>query len=317
MKNLPISNTHFRNLHKGFSEMIISKGYSRGKDCVYPSMVREFLFFMENKGITAIEQVKATDVIAYHDYLVQRPNQRREGGLSNSAISAQLFSLRIFFDHLRDIKQLDASPVQLPKFTLNNYQQRNILTVEEIKQLYSVCESKRDKALLSVAYGCGLRRSEIEKLNTADILFHKGMLIVKEGKNGKSRMLPLSDSVLKDLKEYVMYERTSYLVNNPHIPSTDQTALFINNKGTRKKGMAMNTRLKYLIEKTQNTGIQQKNITLHCLRHSIATHLLDQGAGIEFVQKFLGHALMDTAHLYSKRRKQKTTLLKEIQLSTN
>lgn len=296
--------------------MIISKGYSRGKDCVYPSMVREFLFFIEQKGFTTIQQVKATDVMAYHDYLVQRPNQRREGGLSNSTISAQLFSLRIFFDHLRDIKQLDASPVQLPKFSLNSYQQRNILTVEEIKQLYSVCENKRDKALLSVAYGCGLRRSEIEKLNTGDVLFHKGVLIVKEGKNGKSRMLPLSNSVLKDLKEYVMYERTNYILNNPN-KTIDHTAFFINNVGTRKKGLAMNNRLKHLIKRTQSAAIQQKNITLHCLRHSIATHLLDQGAGIEFVQKFLGHALMDTAHLYSKRRKQKTTLLKEIQLSNN
>jgi site-specific recombinase XerD len=315
MKHLPINNIQFRSLYKGFSEMVISKGYSRGADCAYPNMVREFLFFIENKGYTTIEQVKGTDIIAYYDYLLQRPNQRREGGLSNSSISAHILSLRIFFDHLLETKQIITSPARLPKFIFGSYQQREILTVEEIRQLYSVCESRRDKALLSVAYGCGLRRSEIEKLNTDDVLFHQGMLIVKEGKNGKSRMIPLSDSVLKDLKEYVMFERTTYLSNSAYSLPSDRSAFFINNVGTRKTGLAMNTRLKHLIEKTQNPMMIKKSITLHCLRHSVATHLLDQGAGIEFVQKFLGHALMDTSHLYSKRRKQRSMLLKEIQLS--
>lgn len=317
MKNIPLTNTDFEKLYNDFSDMIIAKGYSRGKDSSYAGSVREFLFFLEQKGFTSIAQAKASDIVAYYDYLQQRPNLRREGGLSDSSIRSQLLSLRLLFDHLLDTRQISSSPAHLPKFNLGRTKERNILSIEEVRQLYSSCESKRDKALLSVAYGCGLRRSEIVKLNTGDVLFHKGMLMVKEGKNGKSRIIPLSDKVLNDLKEYVIYERPSLLSRNPHPSAEDRDAFFINNIGTRKKGLAMLSRLKLIIAKTQNFAIIRKDITLHCLRHSIATHLLDSGATIQFVQQFLGHALMDTSHLYSKRRKQKSALLREIQLSNN
>jgi site-specific recombinase XerD len=262
------------------------------------------LFFIEQRSVTSIDQVKASEIIAYYEYLRERSSFRREGGLSDSYIRVHFFALRLFFDYLQETNKIVSSPVRLPKFSFASSAQRNILSVEEITKLYSVCESKRDKALLSIAYGCGLRRSEIVRLNTSDVLLHKGILIVKEGKNGKSRTVYLSDAVLRDLKEYIINERSDLLARNPYPTKEDQDAFFINNIGTRKKGLAMLDRLKYLIEKTRDFSIIRKNITLHCLRHSIATHLLDGGASIEFVQKFLGHAMIDTAHLYSKRRKQ-------------
>jgi site-specific recombinase XerD len=304
MKDCPIQNSHFEEIYQGFSDMIIAKGYARGKDSSYYGRVREFLFFIEQRSVTSIDQVKASEIIAYYEYLRERSSFRREGGLSDSYIRVHFFALRLFFDYLQETNKIVSSPVRLPKFSFASSAQRNILSVEEITKLYSVCESKRDKALLSIAYGCGLRRSEIVRLNTSDVLLHKGILIVKEGKNGKSRTVYLSDAVLRDLKEYIINERSDLLARNPYPTKEDQDAFFINNIGTRKKGLAMLDRLKYLIEKTRDFSIIRKNITLHCLRHSIATHLLDGGASIEFVQKFLGHAMIDTAHLYSKRRKQ-------------
>ena len=70
--------------------------------------------------------------------------------------------------------------------------------------------------------------------------------------------------------------------------------------------------LKEIIQRTQNPELLRKEITLHCLRHSIATHLMDNGASIEFIQQLLGHAEIDTAHLYSKRRKQQMNILSQI-----
>jgi site-specific recombinase XerD len=199
----------------------------------------------------------------------------------------------------------------LPKFNFAEHKQREIATSEEIKELYAACQTKRDKALLSVAYGCGLRRSELVRLNVADINLHKGVLTVVKGKNGKSRIIPLSDKVIADIKEYLIYERHNYL--NMGIRSQDsELAFLINNVGTRKQGLAMNIRLKGLIKRTKNKDLMQKGLTLHCLRHSIATHLIDKGMNIMFVQKFLGHSLIDTAHLYSKRRKQKSTMLLKV-----
>lgn len=83
---------------------------------------------------------------------------------------------------------------------------------------------------------------------------------------------------------------------------------FLNNTGTRAGGEFLSKLLKALIERTQNPSILRKEITLHCLRHSIATHLLDHGAAMEFVQEFLGHTTMDTSMLYSKRRKQRMVI---------
>jgi integrase/recombinase XerD len=302
MKHLSVYTFSYKQFLLDFEKMIQTKGYSGGKKISYHTDVREFLFFIESKGITDIKKVTATDVISYYEYLGERPNQRREGGLSESTIKRKLYSLRLFFDFLIDTEILDASPARLPKFQFGKYKQRNILSIEEIKQLYGACVTKRDRALVSLAYGCGLRRSEIENLDTIDLQLSKGILAVRNGKNHKNRIIPLSNNVLRDFKEYILYERPSYL--KERFSAKKQTAFFLNRKGgARTTGELHADRLKKLIEATQSQTIIKKEITLHCLRHSIATHLLDNGATIEFVRDFLGHCDIDTAHLYSKRRK--------------
>lgn len=308
MKHLPIYNIEFKNYLSDFKLFIEAKGYNRGKDCPFPTYIREFLFFLECKQITNIKSITANEIIIYHGYLRERPNQTRVGGLSDSMIKNHLFSLRLFFDFLMDIEIIDSSPARLPKFSLKKYVERNILTIEEIKELYNVCNSKQDRAILSLAYGCGLRRMELENLNLSDINLIKGFINIRDSKNHKNRTIPLADNIITDLKEYIILERSRYLsINN-----TNNAAFFINRIGLRKRGVDMNTQLKHLINKTNNPNIISKNISLHCLRHSIATHLLDNGASIEFLQYFLGHTNIDTSHIYSKRRKLKLKLMNQI-----
>ncbi|MCC7303500.1 MAG: tyrosine-type recombinase/integrase [Bacteroidia bacterium] len=309
MKHLPLQNESFERLYRDFSQMIRVKGYSRGKYTSYPACVREFLFFIENREIGDIRDVVAQDVIAYYEYVRERPNQRREGGLSDSMIRSHLFSLRLFFDFLMDSGIRDSSPAHLPKFSIVKYKERQILTTDEIRELQKACQTKREKALIALAYGCGMRRSEVTNLNLSDIAFHQGMLTIRDSKFGKSRMIPLSDSVLQNLREYIIQERPRYITShtNAHIH-----AVILNNRGTRASGEYISNMLKTLLSRTQNPVILKKEITLHCLRHSIATHLLDKGASMEFVQEFLGHAEMDTSLLYSKRRAQKLKIQRQI-----
>lgn len=309
MKRLPLNNREFEALYKEFSEFIRFKGYSRGRNTSYGYHVREFLFFIESRGIDHIKKVIAGDVVLYYEYLHKRPNQAREGGLSDSLIRKHLFSLRLFFDYLMDIGELDASPANLPKFNMGKSKQREILTVEEIKEIQSACTTKLETALLTIAYGCGLRRSEIVLLNKDDVLLCRGLVIVRDGKWGKCRTIPLSNGGVKILKAYVINERPRLF---PADLMESTPAFFINKSGTRMKGTSIDKTLRKMIVQTKNPEIIDKNITLHCLRHSIATHLLDNGAEIEFLQKFLGHNEMDTSHLYSKRRKQRQKLFNEI-----
>ncbi|HXA02803.1 MAG TPA: tyrosine-type recombinase/integrase [Cytophagaceae bacterium] len=309
MKHLPIYNSEFERLLKDFSDFIDTKGYSVGSKDRYPSCVREFLFFAENKGITIISAVETLDLYEYYDYLQQRPNQNKEGTLSDSSIRTHLLSIQMFFDFLLDIGEIENTPASLPKFNLAKGKERNIVTLEEITQIYKACELKRDRALISIAYGCGLRRTEIYRLNLSDVSLSKGILTVRRGKGDKSRTIPLSDNVLKDLKEYVIYERPKYFIHCRKDPSH---AFLVGNVGKRIGIESLNKRVKQIIERTKNFKLLQKEITLHCLRHSIATHLIDKGASIEFVQIFLGHAEIDTTHIYSKKRKQQMKVMQMV-----
>ena len=313
MKSLPIYSEQYINLHRDFEQAVQAKGYSRGKDSCYPIVLREFFFFLENKAIRNIHEVKSTHLLAYYEYLQQRPCQRKEGTISDSAIRQHLLAVRLFFDHLLDTGIISAAPVEIGKQNKNTSTPRNIASKEEIQQICQCCQNKTEKAIIALAYGCGLRRSEIEQLNTRDISFHHGTLTVRKGKFGKSRIIPLSDNVVKDIKEYILYERASLIKNN-----TEPThALLINNEGNRMKGLNMNEKIKAIIQRTKNLTLIRKNISLHCFRHSIATHLLDNGANIDFVRQFLGHVQLDTTHLYSKRRKQRQLIQEAAQQAMN
>lgn len=98
MKHLPLFNPVYESYYNDFNSFVITKGYNRGKYCMYPSCVREFLYFIENLQIFNIKDVIAKDIVSYYEYLIQRPNQRKEGGLSDSMVKSHLFSLRLFFD---------------------------------------------------------------------------------------------------------------------------------------------------------------------------------------------------------------------------
>ena len=309
MKGLPLQNKHFESLHKDFRLFLSAKNYNKGTSEMISACSREFLFFVETKGFVTIQQLKSSEVIAYYEYIIERPNQRKEGGLSDSMIRHHLFSLRTFFDYLLDAGEIESSPARIPKFQIAKTKERNICSIEEIKQMYDACKSKRDRAILALAYGCGLRRSEISKLNTTDVLLHQGILLVRSGKFNKSRTIPLSNNVIKDLKEYLIYERAKYFSQNNY---EESNSFLIGDVGKRMLGDRIGAHLKVILQRTNNAELLRKDITLHCLRHSIATHLLDMGATIEFVKDLLGHAEIDTAHLYSKRRKQRLNILHQI-----
>ena len=302
MKKYVLNFNEFEQFYLEFKNFIQIKGYGNGRPVTYQNNIREFFMFIESIGVFNITLITASHIIAYYDYLNVRPSYRG-GKLSSAMISKNLLSLRLFFDYLIDTGQIENSPARLPKFIINDYKERNICTVSEMKMLYKFCVNNRETALLSIAYGCGLRRNEIYCLNTNDVVLSKGYLIVRCGKNNKSRTVPLSKKIIYDIKNYIITERDIYLKNSTSMNFNQ--ALFINNNGTRMRGAMLNNCLKNIIKRTDNLRLIKKNITLHCLRHSIATHLSNRGANIEFIQQFLGHSEIDTATIYSKQRRTK------------
>ncbi|PHK25850.1 hypothetical protein VF13_42385, partial [Nostoc linckia z16] len=163
--------THaFQNLYNGYDVFIKAKGF---KGRMYQGNVKQFLIWTECQGITEIKSFTTHDMMRYYQYLTERPNRTKGGTLSDSTIKLHLMSLTIFIEHLLDKGEL-VKGFQIPKHGRHDQQDRNYLTVGEVKILYQSAENPLERAILSVAYGCGLRRTELERINTSDIQLSSG-----------------------------------------------------------------------------------------------------------------------------------------------
>jgi integrase/recombinase XerD len=264
-------------------------GYGAGTCGMLPACVTEFLQQQQVKDVSYVEQEK---VKSFFEYLQSRPLQKRIGALSEMMISHYVYALKTFFSWLEVTEQIDYNPISGMKFKRPKQNQREPLSTAEIKQLFEAADSLKQTALLHIFYSCGLRRSEGEALNISDVHFKNQLLYVREGKGAKRRVVPVTAQVSKDLEGYYLNDRTKDKANK----AADEQAFFLNKIGNRMSGDQLNKLLKGLVEKSAI----QKEITLHHLRHSIATHLLQSGMGMEYVRDFLGHGFLETTQLYAK-----------------
>jgi site-specific recombinase XerD len=300
-----IQTSGFQNLLNDFDSYVKVKNYKQGKGSMYQNAVAEFLIWLEESGVSKIKDVTSRESVNYLDYLTTRPKRRGSGTLGGESIKFHLFVMGLFMFNLLESKQIE-NGFYIPSYSDSSGKPRNTLTVDEIKMLYKNCESDLERALLSVAYGCGLRRSELVALNTRDIQLSKGMLIVRDGKGSKRREVPMSDMVAGHIKRYIAEERYEKLKGS----NQSEDAFFIHDSGKRMNGEYLNDTLKKMTEKTSSYELIKKDITLHCLRHSIASHLMEKNAGIDFIRGFLGHSQINTTYIYAvknKRRKPVTT----------
>lgn len=279
----------------GFRIHLERLGYSRTSINMLPSCVKEFLEFTAKP----VQEIQSKDITNYHEYLKERPNKRTKGGLSESYINHHIYSLKLFFGWQQEKGAITENPISSLEFKAPTSKPREILSTEEIKILYNACETLKERAVLSLFYGCGIRRSEGEKLNLKDIHFRSNLLYVREGKGNKRRAVPLSPQVKKDLWNYATKERET---------KENETAFMTNKIKERTRGSSYNKILKSILEKT---GIK-KEITLHCLRHSIATHLLESGLSVENVRDFLGHKHLESTQIYTRVKSKQIWTLQNI-----
>jgi site-specific recombinase XerD len=168
------------------------------------------------------------------------------------------------------------------------------LTTREIQQMYEVTTDNvlgmRDRVMLAVYYGCGLRLSEGIHLELKDVMRDRQILHVRKGKHYKERLVPMSARTLQMITLYIDVGRPQLM--QQHV--TDR--LFIDaNKGRPMQRQSLYIRIKALARKAK----VNKKVGTHTLRHSIATHLLQSGMRLEQIQQFLGHANMDSTQIYT------------------
>jgi len=308
MKSLPLSNPNFRYLEKSFSEWLDVLGYSQQSIYQMPIHVRELLHYLETQQLSNINTLTPQHIKNHYKKLQERSNKTRGGGLSKSHLNKHIQAIRKFTDYLRQVGRLEIGDLQL-KNEEKESKAIEIVTEEEIQQLikssYQVevpkyksellikCIDARDRAMISILYGCGLRRNEAVQTNVNDIDFDKRVIHVRKGKNYKERLVPIGKQIFKYLQEWVYDYRRELLATRKI------DALFISERGTRLQGQSMLLRLKVLQSRTGNTKLQEKEIGLHTLRHSIATHLLDHGMSLEDISRFLGHSSLESTQIYT------------------
>lgn len=304
MKKLPLQSTNYNYLENAFKEWLDVLGFVQATVYNLPTAVREFLYYLEQNNIHQINQVSHEHIKDYYNYLISRTNQKQGGALSSNYINLHFWGLEKFFEFLHHKGTKNLPQINLKRLKRETLQ-REILTQEEIKELYAIVENQetqtqkqealnyQDKVLLTIYYGCGLRRSEGININIDDINFDTRVLHVKKGKYSKQRLIPFNKTASKILQDWVFDYRTIL------IQDKTETKLFINRLGKPLTGGTLVERLQRIVNQSESTQLKEKNITLHSLRHSIATHLLANGMDIQKVQRFLGHSSLETTQIYT------------------
>ena len=279
-------------LLESFRHWLQTLAYAAGTVYVSAHYVRDFMVFLETIDVQSLSEITPQTVTEYYQYLGRRVNKTRDGGLSGNYIASNLQALRRFTRYLQQSGRHWFEIPVIPLVEKNTL--KVILTQGEAQALYRATEGdtlgSRDRAMLGVYYGCGLRRSEGIALDAGDILLKQHLVCVKHGKGYRQRYVPMSATVADDLGEYIHSARIELQEHDP-----GSCALFLSIHGRRLTGNSMMNRLKRL---THLAGID-KPIGLHSLRHSIATHLLQSGMSLESVSRFLGHSSLESTQLYT------------------
>ncbi|PDS21862.1 hypothetical protein B0A78_13520, partial [Flavobacterium columnare NBRC 100251 = ATCC 23463] len=200
--------------------------------------LKEFFSWLENNKIFELQQITPKEIAQYNDYLKAKKSQRTGKALKQKSIYDHMRNLQQYLGYLLEIGTLKTNPASHLKFTaVSENVARFIFSQDQIQALYQVANLE-EKAILNMGYGCGLRVQEMSDLNKEDIRFSENLVIVQKGKNSKRRLVPISQKISDQIKEY--------------LESLEQknNTIFINNKARKMQEWGLNARLKQLILKT-------------------------------------------------------------------
>ena len=273
-----------------FAQYLQVLGYTCAK--ALARSLHEFFDYIEQQG-KQFTQISPADLKNYYQYLRHRPNQRDGGALSLRTVDGYIFALKLLFDFAHKTNRIPLNPMSTLRFTHTLTESRFALTKIQIKVLYEVCENVQERAILALFYGCGLRRKEGVLLNVRDIDYRNSWLYVRSGKENKRRVLPLTKGVSEDLKNYYQNYRSTQFTR--WTKPNDKKAFMLNANGQRMRGGSYWVYFKRILKRTK----LPQNSSLHHLRHSIATHLLESGMSVEQVRDFLGHQCLESTQIYT------------------
>lgn len=283
------------NLAEYIDYLHLERGLSENTQQAYRSDVMFFIEYLEGNDISDFSQITRSHINRYIRNL-------RQGEYAATSITRKIASLRGWFKWMMANEMISSDPtagLEQPKLSRHL---PKVLTMNDISTLFSDELSVLEKAILELLYAAGLRVSELSGLNLNNINLDQDYVRCI-GKGSKERLIPIGVKAKQALKEYLAYRE---LLALKHDLKTNQ--LFIDENGLDVSRQKVYTIIKGLGEKID------KDISPHTLRHSFATHMLENGADLRVVQELLGHADVSTTQLYTHISKKR---LKDIYFSIN
>ena len=255
---------------KQFEYYLNSKRYRPNTIKTYKEALLSFLKFWSHKKIS---EINAQDLLVYNNEYIIKKN------LSASYQSQIVNAIKLYFGTQTN-SALDLAQIHRPKKVKRN---PNVLSKEEVKRLLESIANVKHKTMLTITYACGLRCGEVLNLKLNQIDSNRMVIYIKDAKGGKDRMVPISIKLIEELREYfIKYRPTTYLFEGIV-------------KGEKYDERSFQSVLKQAVAKAKIN----KPVTLHWLRHSYATHLLDAGTDLRFIQELLGHKSSKTTEIYT------------------
>lgn len=252
-----------------FKKYLLSKRYSSSTIKVYTESLRTFLLFYSKNT----SELTNDDIIHFNTaYILEKK-------LSQSYQNQVVNAIKLFTKVIEGNK-LQPALIHRPR---SEKKLPNVLSMREVKMIIDACANQKHKMMLSLIYGCGLRRSELLHLTPQSIHSDRNLLIIRQSKGRKDRVVPISDTMIELLRNYYKsYRPKSWLFEG-------QTS------GNQYSEASLQKVLKMAVHKAKI----EKPVTLHWLRHSYATHLLEAGTDLRYIQELLGHTSSRTTEIYT------------------
>ena len=253
-----------------FKQWLQSKRYSESTIKTYSEALKTFLQFFSEKPI---EQIDNQDIVHFNNAYILK--NKLSAAYQNQVVNA----IKLFFKTIAH-KAIDVSLVHRPR---REHTLPNVLSKEEVKMILEALTNIKHKTMLSLIYSCGLRRSELLNLRPQDIDSKRNLILIRQAKGKKDRIVPLSEKILILLRNYYKtYQPKTWLFEGQF-------------KDTPYDERSLASVLKRAVEKTNIN----KPVTLHWLRHSYATHILEAGTDLRYIQELLGHKSSKTTEIYT------------------
>jgi len=271
--------------------------------------LRNFIAWAAERDLNRPSEITRAHVELYQRHLHHHRKRSGQPLATGSQLSA-LVGVRVFFHWLARRNQIlfnPAAELELPR--PGRRLPKGVLSIAEAEAVFAAVDldhplGVRDRAILEVLYSTGIRRTELTRVTLGDVDPVRGTLMVREGKGGKDRIVPIGERALAWVRKYLSTERPELAAGS------SSEALFLNSKGRPLAPNALATRVERFLKRA---GFRGRGCC-HLFRHTCATLMLEGGADIRFIQALLGHADLDTTDVYTRVSIQK---LKAIHTATH